>query len=337
MLCFKGFAAIDLLVRSYTTNPILMALLFFAILGVAADLLGIPFSLNKIFVIEEKFGFNKTTPKTFALDLIKGLVLGMALGAPVFAGLIWFFEHAGPLAWFYSWICFTCLQLTLLFLAPILILPLFNKFVPLPEGELQNAVHAYSHANRFKLSGVFTMDSSKRSTKGNAFFTGFGRFRRLVLFDTLVARQTVDELVAIFAHEVGHYKLHHIQRFTAFSIGSSALLFFILSLFIRDAGLFSAFGMENVSVYASLIFISFLYSPILRALSLVSNWLSRRAEFEADEFSAQTFGKPEVLISALKKLSIDNLSHLTPHPFKVVLEYTHPPIMERIRALRGRG
>jgi STE24 endopeptidase len=329
-----GFNVVDLWARNHAQSPMWIALLFAGALALLKMIFSLPFSIYKTFVIEEKFGFNKTTPATFALDLVKGTAIGALLGGAIFAGVVYFFETMGPMAWLYSWIAFTVLQLVLMFLAPVVLLPLFNKFQELPDGELKSAIAQYNSRNRFEMSGIYTMDSSRRSTKGNAFFTGFGRFKRLVLFDTLIERQSTDELVAIFAHEVGHFKLGHILRFTAISILSSALMFFVFSLFIGNQDLFDAFKMQNVSVYASLIFVALLFSPVSKFLGLGGSALSRRAEFEADRYSVETFGKPETLISALKKLSIDNLSNLNPHPLRVFFDYTHPPILKRIEVLR---
>jgi STE24 endopeptidase len=329
-----GFNWVDHWARSQTANPIFTALLFAGGLAFLRGASQMPWTIYKTFVIEENYGFNKTSPKTFVMDLLKGLVIGSVIGGLIFAGIVYFFETVGPLAWLYSWIAFTVLQLTLLYLAPVIFMPLFNQFKALPDGELKTAIAQYNTRNGFRMSGIYTMDSSKRSTKSNAFFTGFGKFKRLVLFDTLLEKQSTDELVAIFAHEVGHFKLGHILRFMAISIVSSALLFFVLSLFIGNEQLFAAFRMDAISVYASLIFVAMLYAPISRFLGLGGHALSRKAEFEADRYSVETFGKPEVLVSALKKLSMDNLSNLDPHPLRVFFDYTHPPILKRIEVLR---
>lgn len=333
-LFLGGFNVVDLWARAHAQNPYWTGLLFVGALSALKLISQLPWSLYRTFVIEERFGFNKTTAKTFILDLLKGVLIGGAIGAPIFAGIVYFFERTGPRAWLYSWIAFTGVQLLLTYLAPAVFMPLFNKFKELPDGELKTAIEEYNRRNSFKLGGIFTMDSSRRSTKGNAFFTGFGRFKRLVLFDTLIASQTTDELTAIFAHEVGHFKLGHILRSIVISIASSALMFYSFSLFIDNGALFLAFKMQNISIYASLVFIGFLYSPIARIQSLLTHALSRKAEFEADNYSAATFGKPETLISALKKLSADNLSNLDPHPLRVFFDYTHPPIMKRIDNLR---
>lgn len=332
-----GFNAVDRFARGWGYGPIVTGLIFVGSLSVLRGLLHLPFSLYDTFVIEERYGFNRTTPRTFSLDLIKGLVLGVALGAPVFAAIQWFFENAGPHAWLWSWLGVTAFQILVVFLAPVLLMPLFNKFSPLPDGELKSAIEHYAHAEQFELQGVYTMDGSTRSTKANAYFTGFGRFRRLVLFDTLVAKQSVQELTAVVAHEIGHFKRGHIIKSMALSIVVTASLFFVLSLLLNNPYLFEAFKMESVSVYGSLVFVAILYGPLLRPLTVLTHLMSRHFEFEADEYSASTYRKPEELVSALKKLSIDNLSNLTPHPLKIWLDYTHPPVLERIRVIRARS
>jgi STE24 endopeptidase len=331
-----GFNAVDLWARSFALGSIATGLIFVAALSALKGLLALPFSIHSTFVIEERYGFNRTTPKTFVSDLLKGIVVGALLGAPVFAAIQWFFENAGPRAWIWSWAGVTAFQLLVVFLAPVVLMPLFNKFNPLPDGALKSAIEQYVHRERFALQGVYTMDGSKRSTKANAYFTGFGRFRRLVLFDTLIEKQTVEELTAVVAHEIGHFKRGHILKSMALSIGVSAALFYAFSVMLENPGLFAAFKMEHVSVYASLVFVAMLYGPLLRPLSVLTQLMSRVFEFEADEYSARTYRKPEELVSALKKLSMDNLSNLTPHPLKVWLDYTHPPVLERIRVLRER-
>lgn len=332
--CLGGFNWVDHLARQFQFGSVVTGLIFTGLLIFLRFLLQLPFSIYDTFGIEAKYGFNKTTPKTFILDLIKGAIIGTLLGGLILSGMIYFFEQAGSYAWLYAWLAFTAFQITLMYLAPAVIMPLFNKFKPLSEGSLKNAIENYAKTRQFKLSGIFTMDSSLRTTKANAFFTGFGRFRRLVLFDTLIEKQTEDELVAVLAHEIGHFELKHIIKTMVISLLSSGFVFFTFSLFLNNSELFAAFQMENVSVYASLLFIGFLYSPVLRVLSIFSGILSRKHEFEADRFAVETYGKAETLISALKKLSVDSLSHLDPHPLKVALDYSHPPILQRIAALR---
>jgi len=304
---------------------------------VATQLLAVPFSWYDTFVIEERYGFNKTTPRTFVLDLIKGLALSAAIGAPVFALILWFFGVMGPLAWLLCWGAVVMVQMFLIFVAPYVIMPLFNKFTPLEDGELRQAIENYAHEQKFKIKGIYQMDGSRRSAKSNAYFTGFGRSRRIVLYDTLIKKHTVAELLAVVAHEMGHYKKRHIIRAMLRSVATTGVTFYLLSLFINNRGLFDAFGMEHVSVYASLVFFGFLYTPIGMVISSIEHAISRRHEFEADAYASDTTGETEAMITALKKLSVDNLSNLTPHPLKIFLDYSHPPVLQRIAALRERG
>lgn len=337
-ILFGGFNLIDQFCRQLAQanewGPVVTGLLFIGALSLLRFFLNLPFMLYDTFVIEERYGFNKMTLQTLLGDLLKGMLLALILGAPILALLLYFFQAAGDRAWLYSWLALTGIQLIALYLAPALILPLFNRFTPLPDGELKKAIEAYASAQNFHLSGIYQMDGSKRSTKSNAYFTGFGRFRRLVLFDTLIEKHTTEELVSVLAHEIGHFKKGHILKAVLLSIGASGLLFYFLGLFLENRELFSVFRMEEISIYASLVFIGFLYAPISRLLSIFSHWLSRRHEFEADRYARDTAANPEALANALKKLSADNLSHLTPHPFKVFLEYTHPPVLQRIEELR---
>lgn len=329
-----GFNYVDQIARGFQISSIPTGLIFAGILMLASQILSIPFSIYSTFVIEEKYGFNLTTAKTFILDIIKSWFLTAIIGGIIFAVILWFFDRTGNMAWVYCWIVVVIFQIVLTFIAPVVILPLFNKFFPLEDGELKTSIESYAKSQDFKLKGVFKMDASKRSTKSNAFFTGFGKYRRIVLFDTLIKKHTVDELVSILAHEMGHYKKKHILKSIIISIMTTGLMFFILSLFINNEGLFQAFKMENTSIYASLFFFAFLYSPINMFISILSNILSRKHEYEADTYASETYGKFESMISALKKLTVDNLSNLTPHPLKVFLSYSHPPVLERIQSLR---
>jgi len=329
-----GFNYIDRFGRSFGFGDIVTGLTFAGTVMLLAELLRIPASAYHTFIIEEKYGFNKTTVKTFVLDVIKSWILVGLIGGSVFLGILWFFGKFGAAAWFYSWCAVTIFQIFMLFIAPVVIMPLFNKYVPLENGELKSAIENYAEAEDFRMKGLFKMDGSKRSTKANAFFTGFGRFRRIVLFDTLIAKHTVDELVAVLAHEMGHYKKKHILKQILISVINTGLMFFILSLFINNSQLFTAFRMEEISIYASFVFFGFLYVPINTVLSIAGNILSREYEYESDAYAVSTLGKPEVMIYALKKLSVENLSNLTPHPLKVFLEYSHPPVIERIKAIR---
>jgi STE24 endopeptidase len=329
-----GFNLFDTAARSFELGSILTGLIYIGLLLTASGVLSLPFSAYATFVIEARYGFNRATVKTFCSDIVKICLLSIILGGPLLALVLWFFETAGERAWLYCWAALCVFQLFLLFAAPILILPLFNKFTPMPDGALKDAICSYARKQNFKIQGVFTMDGSKRSSKSNAFFTGIGRFRRVVLFDTLIDKHSLPELLAIVAHEIGHYKKKHILKHLCMSLATSALMFAVLSVFIENPRLFAAFKMEHISIYASLIFFGFLYSPLEMLLSIAGNALSRRNEYEADRFAAATTGMPEAMISALKKLSIDNLSNLTPHPLKVILSYSHPPVLARIKALR---
>ena len=329
-----GFNFIDKLARGFGLAPIPTGLVFAGVLFFGLQLIEIPFSLYHTFVIEEKYGFNRTAPKTFILDILKGWLLALIIGGVVFAAIIWFFTKTGSWAWVWCWIAVTLFEVFLIFIAPVVIMPLFNKFIPLPEGELKQAIQDYAKSQGFALKGVFKMDGSRRSTKANAFFTGFGKYRRIVLFDTLIEKQTQEELVSVLAHEVGHYKRKHIFKHMLIATVSNGLTFFILSLFINNPGLFAAFRMENLSIYASLIFFSFLYTPIAMIFSIFLNFVSRRHEYEADSYAVHSYNRPEAFVFALKKLTVDNLSNLTPHPLKVFFHYSHPPVLQRIKAIK---
>jgi STE24 endopeptidase len=332
-----GFNHVDLLARSFHLDTIPTGLIFTGMLLVAFQLLQLPFSIYSTFVIEERFGFNRTKPKTFFLDILKSWLLAGLLGGAALYGILWFFESTGKWAWLYCWTGITAFQILLAFVAPAVIMPLFNKYTPVKKDELRKAIEDYAKSQNFKMKGVYQMDGSRRTNKANAYFSGFGRFRRIVLFDTLLEKHTTPELVSILAHEMGHYKKGHIWKSMVLSFLTFGLMFYILSHFINNRSLFDAFGMEQTSVYASLVFFGFLYGPIDAVLSVFAHALSRRNEYEADAYVAKTYGNASALIEALKKLSVDNLSNLTPHPLKVFLSYSHPPILERIRALRSQS
>lgn len=329
-----GFRWINGIAQAASPHMIVQGLVFGGILILIGQLIGLPFSIYSTFVIEEKYGFNKTTWKTFVIDILKGLLLTVLLGAPIFALVLWIFSAVAN-AWLWAWGALSVIQLFILFIAPVVILPLFNKFTPLEDGELRTKIEEFAAAQKYTLSGIFKIDGSKRSTKSNAYFTGFGKTKRIALFDTLIEKHSVAELVGVLAHEIGHCKRGHIKKSIIISLASSLLMFFILSLFITKDGLYEAFGIDSTPLYAGLIFFGFLYAPISMILSLFNNILSRKHEFEADAFAAETTQEPGEMINALKKLSVDNLSNLTPHPLKVFLEYSHPPVLERIKALRG--
>ncbi|MCP4607139.1 MAG: M48 family metallopeptidase [Planctomycetes bacterium] len=330
-----GFNWIDEIARDFDLNSIPTGLIFIAILALGSMVLSFPFTVYSTFVIEQKYGFNTTTVRTFISDRLKGLILAVIIGGPVIAVILWFFEEMGDMAWVYAWIGVSAFILIIQFVAPILIMPLFNKFTPLEDADLKEAITDYARKQDFAMKGVFTMDGSKRSTKANAFFTGFGRSRRIVLFDTLVNNMSKAEIISVLAHEMGHYKLKHIVQGILVSIATIGLMFDILSLFMENEGLSDAFKMDEVSVYASLVFFAFLYSPIDGVISVLTNTLSRRWEYQADTYSATTIEQPEAMITALRKLGSANLANLTPHPVYVFMNYSHPPLVQRIKAINN--
>ncbi|MBT7959084.1 MAG: M48 family metallopeptidase [Akkermansiaceae bacterium] len=336
-----GFGWLDGWLRGFGWNEVVTGISFVGVLFFGNTLLNLPFQIYDTFVIEERFGFNKTTPKTFAVDQVKGLLLGSILGIPLLALVLWIFGTVEN-AWLWAWLAFTGFQLLMTYLAPSLILPLFNKFEPMEDGELKSRIQDMAKDCDFPLTEIHVMDGSKRSTKSNAFFTGFGKRKKIALFDTLIENHSVDELLGVLAHEIGHFKKKHIIQRMIFSFVQTAVIFFLLgvvtsqeSVFARS--LFDAFGVSDISTYAGLVFFTLLFSPVSRILSVIGNLNSRKHEFEADAYAANAQGTPEHLIKALKKLAADNLSNLTPHSFPVFLDYSHPPMLVRIKALRKLG
>ena len=330
-----GFNLVDQFVRGLEINPIFTGLAFFGLLYFTHDIISIPFVLYNNFVIEERFGFNKMTAKVYVLDKIKSYCLIIILGFILLGGLLFFFEKAGAYAWLYAWgfVSFFIILAQPLFTT--VIAPLFNKFTPLEDSELKSAIQQYTDEVGFGLKEICVMDGSRRSAHSNAYFSGFIK-KRIALFDTLMEKHSVEEIVAIIAHEVGHYKRRHILKGMIFSIAHTGILLFLLSLFLDNRVLFDAFRMEAISVYAGLVFFSILYSPIELVLSVLMNAMYRKHEYEADAFAAETTGSAEPLILALKHLSVDNLGNLTPHALTVFLNYSHPPVLQRIAVLRVR-
>jgi STE24 endopeptidase len=335
MILAGGFNQLDVAVRALDLPPLATGLVFIGSLALAALVLSLPFEAYRTFVHENRFGFNTTSIRTFVADRLKSLALTLILGTPLLAAVLHFLDSTGQYAWVLCWAAAVTFSLGLTYVAPTWILPLFNAFTPLEAGELRHAIEAYADAAGFRLSGIFVMDGSRRSTKANAFFSGFGRHKRIALYDTLINSQKPDEIVAVLAHEIGHSRLGHIKKRLAFGILRAGVIFYLMSLFLRSPELHAAFGMEQVSTHAGLIFFILLYTPASLALSIMANRLSRAHEFEADAFAARTTGTPEAMVSALKKLAVSTLSNLTPHPLTVWLRYSHPPVLRRIRALRA--
>ncbi|OGN98090.1 MAG: peptidase M48 [Chloroflexi bacterium RBG_13_51_36] len=328
-----GFNYLDQIVRPWGFTPVLSGLFYIGILLMGYSILTLPFSIYHTFVIEERFGFNRTTRRTFLMDRIKGLGLAALIGAALLSGVLALFQYVGYYAWIYCWIAVTVFSLILEYVAPTWIMPLFNKFTPLEPGELKEAILNCASSVDFPVKNVFVIDGSRRSSKSNAFFTGFGRNKRIALYDTLIEKHTVPELTAALAHEIGHHKKKHILQGTIINIVHFGVLFFILSIFLGSPGLYDAFYMEQQSVYAGILFFGLLYTPLEMILSVAMNALSRKNEYEADRFAAQTIELPQQLTEALKKLYAGNLSNLTPHPFYVFLNCSHPPLLQRIRAI----
>ncbi|WP_319542574.1 M48 family metallopeptidase [uncultured Pseudodesulfovibrio sp.] len=331
-----GFQLLDRMVRSLELSALSTGLTYIGTLGLLSGIMSLPFEAYHTFVLEKKFGFNTTSVATFVTDRLKGLMLTGLIGGILLVAILFFLRETGAYAWLYCWAVAVSISLGLTYIAPTWILPLFNKFTPLEQGELRTALESYANSTGFELSGIFVIDGSKRSTKSNAFFTGFGKRRRIALFDTLIKEMTVNEIVAVLAHEVGHAKLGHIKKRLFTGILKTGAIFYLMSLFLDSRPLFDAFGMEHMSIYAGLVFFVLLYTPLSLVLSVISNRVSRTHEYEADAFSATTTGRPDTMISALKKLSASNLSNLTPHPLTVWLGYSHPPVLDRVRALDTR-
>jgi len=324
---------IDQFVRSAGYSEILTGLFFFGGLFIITDLLNSPFELYRTFVIEEKFGFNKTTLSTYFTDKMKGYFLMILIGTPVLSLVLYFFGQYGHNAWIYAWILLVVFSLVMQPIFNLLIAPMFNKFTPLEEGPLLSKIKDYLKKVDFPVKKLEVMDGSKRSSHSNAYFSGMGKNKRIALFDTLVEQMDDDEIVSVIAHEVGHYKLKHIHMGIFLSSIQSGIMLFILSLFIMNSDLFAVFKMDNLSIYASLVFFSILYTPISMIMSFTFSFISRKNEFAADGYSAKTAKMPKKLITSLKKMSKENLSNLTPHWLNVMLNYSHPPVLERIKAL----
>jgi len=334
VLIFGGFGWIDNWVSSLTENKTVQSLLFFGVIMLGSDILNTPFGYYKTFVIEEKFGFNKTTLKTFIADKIKGWLMIIVLGGGILTLVLWFFEWAGTNFWLYTWGLITVFTIFMNLFYSKLIVPLFNKQEPLEDGSLKSKIESYANNVGFKLQNIFVINGSKRSTKANAYFSGFGREKRITLYDTLVNDLEEDEIVAVLAHEVGHYKKKHIIFNLASSIIITGAMLFILSLFINNPIISLAIGVDKPSFHAALIGFGMLYSPISEITGLLMNYFSRKFEYQADDFAKETFSASP-LITSLKKLSKNSLSNLTPHPAYVFMHYSHPPLKDRIQNLKA--
>ncbi|MGI9545296.1 MAG: M48 family metallopeptidase, partial [Cyclobacteriaceae bacterium] len=332
VLLTGAFGMLDKWLQTQIQNPIFLSLAFFGILGVASDWLNLPLQLYRTFVIEEKFGFNKTTYKTFFVDKLKGYALTLVVGGLVLGGLLYLLMHLGPDFWIYFLVVIAILMLLINLFYTSWIVPLFNKLNPLPDGELKSAIESYSKKIHFPIKNIFVIDGSKRSNKANAFFSGLGKRRKIVLYDTLIEKHTTEELVAVLAHEVGHYKKKHILKGYVLSILQSAVMLFIMSKMIFNQELSIALGSDQMAFHLNLLAFGLLYSPISKTIGVLTNLYSRKNEFEADAFATKTY-KGSALQAALKKLSVNHLSNLLPHRWYVFFHYSHPPLLQRLEAI----
>ena len=328
-----GFAFVDEWARTFSDNTIIIALLFFGSIMFVSDLLSTPFNYYHTFIIEEKFGFNKTTLKTFLVDKIKGWLISAILGGLLLSTIIWFYEAVGSNFWLYAWGIIAVFVFFINMFYARLIVPLFNKQTPLSDGSLKTKIQDYAQKVGFKLDKIVVIDGSKRSTKANAYFSGFGSEKRVTLFDTLIKDLEEEEIVAVLAHEVGHYKRKHILFNLIISILIMGFTFWLLSLFIGNPILSEALIVASPSFHIGLIAFGILYSPISELTGLIMNFISRIFEYQADNYAKETFDVAP-LISGLKKLNKNSLSNLTPHPAYVFVYYSHPTLLQRYHNMK---
>jgi STE24 endopeptidase len=332
MISLGGFAMIDDFVRNLHANPIFISLLFFGIIGLASDLFNIPFSWFDSFVIEKKYGFNKMTFRTFITDHIKAWFLALIIGVPVLGLITWFYYKTGTKFWLYAWGLITVFSVFMNLFYSELIVPLFNKQTPLEPGELREKIEEFSLKTGFRLRNIYVIDGSKRSSKANAYFSGFGPKKRIVLYDTLLKDLSVEQIVAVLAHEIGHYKKKHVLMSLITSVFITGLMLFLFSLVVNNPSLSKAIGATESSFHIGLVVFGILYSPVSMIIGLISNYISRRNEYQADKFVVDNY-KPVFLAEALKKLSIMNLSNMLPHPAYVFFHYSHPTLLNRLEKL----
>jgi STE24 endopeptidase len=330
------FAWLDEAIRERISNNLLVTVAFFGVLILAVMLANLPVSYYSTFVIEEKFGFNKTTKKLFVVDSIKQIILSIALGLPVIYLIAWIYQSLESQFWLVGWLAVSAISLFMFIFGTRIFLPMFNKLKPLPEGELRSEVEAYCKSQGFPLSKLWEMDASKRSTKLNAFFSGMGKVKIIGLYDTLIEKLTTKETVAVLAHEVGHYKRKHVYTMFAFSNVQTLVIFVLLGSLLGNPNLSKALGSDTPSFHISMIAFFMLFTPVSTLLGLVNNSFSRHNEYQADQYSIDTYpGGREYMHSALKKLSVESLKNLNPHPWYVAVHYTHPPILERLANLKN--
>lgn len=332
MIVAGGFAFVDDVSRSLSPNVIITALIFFGIIGIASDLINIPFEVYDVFVIEKKYGFNTMSLRTFITDHLKSWFIALLIGAPVLGTITWFYYKSGPDFWLYAWVLITIFSVFMNFFYSELIVPLFNKQVPLHEGTLRKSIEEFAREAGFKLKDIYIIDGSKRSTKANAYFSGFGPKKRIVLYDTLLKEFSEEEITAVLAHEIGHYRKKHVLVSLFTSIILTGLMLFLFSLVVDNPRLSEALGAKTPGFHLGLIVFGILYSPLSLLIGLVTNYISRKNEFTADRFVKENY-KPDRLAEALKKLSVKNLSNMMPHPAYVFFHYSHPPLLSRLEKL----
>ena len=332
MIIAGGFALVDNIARTFSANAVIIALVFFGIIGFVSDLINIPFGCYDTFVIEKKYGFNTMTIRTFIADHIKSWFIALLIGVPVLGLITWFYYKTGKNFWLYAWGLITLFSVFINLFYSELIVPLFNKQVPLQEGSLRTMIEAFSKKTGFRLRNIYIIDGSKRSTKANAYFSGFGPKKRIVLYDTLQKELSDEEIVAVLAHEIGHYKKKHVLLNLLFSVLITGLMLFLLSVVVNSPSFSLALGSKNASFHLGLIVFGILYSPLSLIIGLLTNYVSRKNEFAADRFAKENF-RSEILATALKKLSVKNLSNMMPHPAYVFFYYSHPPLLQRLEKL----
>ncbi|MEQ9186593.1 MAG: M48 family metallopeptidase [Cryomorphaceae bacterium] len=333
LLIFGVFGWLDSFLRQWTEQPVVIGLVYFGVLGLGSSIISLPFSVYGTFVIEERFGFNKTTVKTFVLDMLKGSALGLLIGVPLGALIIWLYYTLGDYFWLAAWAVMSVFSIFMTMFAATWIMPIFNKFTPLEDGDLRTAIEAYCKKVGFKLDRLFVMDGSKRSAKSNAFFSGLGPKKTIALYDTLIEQMETGEIVAVLAHEIGHYKKQHTRQSLVLSVLQSGLMLFLLGLFLRMPAFSMALGAAEGSFHVGIIAFGIIFSPISTVIGIAMNALSRKNEFEADAYARDTYGG-QPLASGLKKLTAENLGNLKPHPYYVFVHYSHPPVLERLEKLQ---
>jgi STE24 endopeptidase len=332
MIVAGGFTFVDDLAREFSINLVVVSLIFFGIIGFASDIINLPFSIYDTFVIEKKYGFNTMSVRTFITDHIKSWFIAILVGVPVLGLITWFYYKTGAHFWLFAWGVITLFSVFINFFYSELIVPLFNKQVPLEQGSLRDKIEAFAGSTGFRLRNIYVIDSSRRSTKSNAYFSGFGPKKRIVLYDTLMKEMGEEEIIAVLAHEIGHYKKKHVLVSLLLSVLLTGLMLFLFSIVVDHPEISQSLGTDKASFHLGLIVFGILYSPLSLVIGVVSNFISRKNEFEADRFVRENY-KPEVLAAALKKLSVKNLSNMMPHKAYVFFHYSHPPLLKRLEKL----